>query len=205
MRKEDSVEKQEYEARLRRRLKILKEQLEAGKISFAEGLDTEKSLLSVRMGPDGEIDLDTVDGTVRSMALAITAMHDREEIKKEASLSEIQNMYFEFIEGNFGKFYDIMLERKLTPHDAAMALSRTEKSIHSVISKLDEFMDIIKQFWDGVGDIAHYHVEDMHGNIKGIFGGDLFPSHDESIASKCGIYTDTVVLPDPFPSIEAHL
>jgi len=38
----------------------------------------------------------------------------------------------------------------------------------------------------------------MHGNIKGIFGGDLFPSHNENIASKCGIYTDTIVLPDPF-------
>lgn len=38
----------------------------------------------------------------------------------------------------------------------------------------------------------------MHGTLKGVFGGDLFPSHSENIASKCGIYTDTLILPDPF-------
>ncbi|MFS1429727.1 hypothetical protein LMH73_022050 [Vibrio splendidus] len=89
-----SKEEMEYEERLRRRLKILQEQFKAGKVKLAEGLDVEKSLLAVRTRPDGEIDLDTVDGLVRSMALAVTAMHDREEMKKEASLSEIQNMYF---------------------------------------------------------------------------------------------------------------
>ena len=89
-----SIEEVEYEQRLRRRLKILQEQFKEGKIRIAEGLDVEKSLLAVRNGPDGEVDLDTVDGLVRSMALAVTAIHDRGELKKEASLSEIQNMYF---------------------------------------------------------------------------------------------------------------
>src|SRR5690554_4128306 len=115
-------EQLEYEKRLRRRIKILQEQFEAGKISIAEGLDVEKSLMAVRAGPDGEIDLDTVDGLVRSMALAVTAMHDRDELKKEASLSEIQNMYFTFIENNFGHFYEMMLKQNLTPHDAGTAL-----------------------------------------------------------------------------------
>jgi len=198
MSEEQINEDVEYEARLRRRLKVLQEQFKAGKVKIAEGLDVEKSLLAIRVGADGEVDLSTVDGLVRSMALAVTAMHDREELKKEASLSEIQNMYFKFIEDNFGQFYEMMLKQNLTPHDAGRALTQNEKSIEGFTENLDEFLNVIDQFWEGVGEIAHIHVEDMHGNIKGIFGGDLFPSHDENIASKCGIYTDTIVLPDPF-------
>jgi hypothetical protein len=198
MSEEKTEEQIEYEDRLRRRLKILQEQFKAGKVKIAEGLDMEKSLLAIRLGPDGEVDLDTVDGRVRSMALAVTAMHDREELKKQASLSEIQNLYFKFIENNFGHFYKIMIDRNLTPHDAGRAVTQSQKSIEEITKNIEEFLNAIEQFWDSVGEIAHIHVEDLHGNIKGIFGGDLFPSHDENIASKCGIYTDTIVLPDPF-------
>lgn len=195
---EKSEEEIEYEDRLRRRLKILQEQLKAGKVKIAKGLDVEKSLLAVRAGPDGEVDLDTVDGLVRSMALAVTAVHDREEQKKEVSLNEIQNMYFTFIENNFGRFYEFMVKKGLTPHDTGRAFTQNQKAIDEITENLEEFLSVIDQFWEGVGEIAHIHVEDMHGNIKGVFGGDLFPSHDENIASKCGIYTDTIVLPDPF-------
>ena len=38
----------------------------------------------------------------------------------------------------------------------------------------------------------------MHECLKAVFGGDLFPSPYENIASKCGLYTDTVILPCPF-------
>ncbi|HEX7027059.1 MAG TPA: hypothetical protein VF268_07440 [Gammaproteobacteria bacterium] len=195
---EKSQEEKEYEARLRRRLKILHEKFKEGKIQIAEGLKVKESLLAVRVGPDGEVDLDTVDGLVRSMALAVTAMHDREELKKSASLSEIQTLYFEFIERNFGHFYKTMVERNLTPHHAGRALTRSPKAIEEVTEYLADFLAIIDEFWSSMGEIAHIHVEDMHGNIKGIFGGDLFPSNDENIASKCGIFTDTIVLPDPF-------
>lgn len=198
MSEEKSEEQIEYEKRLRRRLKILQEQLEAGKIRIAEGLSVKESLMAVRTSANGEIDLDTVDGTVRSMALAITAIHDREELKKEISLSEIQNNYFQFIDQNFGHYYKIMVERKLSPHDAGMATRNSEASINEITTNLDEFLNVIEEFWDSVGEIAHIHVEDMRGNVKGIFGGDLFPKHDENIASKCGIYTDTIILPDPF-------
>lgn len=198
MNEDKSEEQLEYEVRLRRRLKILQEQLKAGKIKIAEGVNVNKSLMAVRVGPDGEIDLNTVDSLVRSMALAITAMHDREELKKEASLTEIQNMYFKFIEDNFGYFYKIMLKRGLSPHDTGMAATQGQRSIEEITNNLPKFLNIIDQFWDVLGEAAHIHVEDMHGNIKGIFGGDLFPSHNENIASKCGIYIDTIILPDPF-------
>ncbi|MCG8497570.1 MAG: hypothetical protein MI796_16205 [Enterobacterales bacterium] len=195
---EKTTEEKEYEDRLRRRLKILQEQMKRGKVKIAEGLDIAASLKAVHVGPDGEVNLDTVDGIVRTMALAVTEMHDREELKKLASLSEIQNSYFNFFEQNFGHFYKLMIERKLTPHDAGKAAMQSDDSIREVVEHLDKLMEFIGEFWSELGDIAHAHVEDQHNNIKGVFGGDLFPAHDENIASKCGIYTDTIILPDPF-------
>jgi hypothetical protein len=150
------------------------------------------------MDKNGVVDLDTVDGIVRSMALAVTEMNGREETKKLASLSDIQNAYFNFFEQNFGDYYKLMLKRKLTPNDAGRAAMQSEASIKEVTENLDKLLEFIEEFWKELGDIAHIHVEDQHNNIKGVFGGDLFPAHDENIASKCGIYTDTIILPDPF-------
>lgn len=195
---EQKKEQIEYEEILRRRLKILQEQMKQGKVHIREGLKVADSLQAVRMDANGVVDLDTVDGLVRSMALAMTGMHDRDELKKLASLSEIQNSYFNFFEQNFGHFYKLMLKRKLTPHDAGRASMQSEGSIREVIENLDKLLEFIEQFWTELGDIAHAHVEDQHNNVKGVFGGDLFPDHDENIVSKCGIYTDTIILPDPF-------
>lgn len=193
-----TTEKQQYEARLQHRLKILKQQFEAGKIQIAKGLQVIESLERVRYAPDGNIDLDTVDGLVRSMALAVEAMHDREEMKKSASLAEIQTTYFEFLEKNFGQFHRVMVDRGLTPHDAGVALSRTPTTVAELTRNLEGFLSTIEEFWSSAGPIAIAHVEDMDDTLKGVFGGDLFPSASENIASKCGLYTDTLVLPDPY-------
>lgn len=198
MNNESSTAKQEYEARLQRRLKILKEQFDAGKVRIFEGLQVIESLKLVRYAADGSVDLDTVDGLVRSMALAVEAMHDREEMKKSATLAEIQTTYFEFLEKNFGHFYKQMVDRDLTPHDVARALSRTPGAVAELTTNLNEFLSTIEDFWSTGGPIAIAHVEDMHDSLKGVFGGDLFPSENENIASKCGLYTDTLILPDPY-------
>lgn len=195
---EKSKEEVDYEKRLRRRLKILQEQIQQGKVKIAEGLQVNDSLKAVRVGPDGEVDLDSVDGLVRSMALAVTEIHDREELKNLASLSEIQNSYFKFFEQNFGHYYEIMVKRKMSPHDAGRVAMKSQESIRVLTESLEPVLEFIEQFWSELGDIAQIHVEDQHNNIKGIFGGDLFPAHNENIASKCGIYTDTIILPDPF-------
>jgi hypothetical protein len=195
---EAGFEKQAYEERLQRRMKILKKQFDADKIRIKEGLNVIDSLKKVRYAADGSVDLSTVDGLVRSMALAVESMHDREEMKKEASLAEVQTMYFEFLEKNFGHFYKIMVDRALSPHDAGVALSGNEETIIELVSNLPDFLETIDKFWEGVGEIAHAHAEDMQGVLKGVFGGDLFPSSASNIASKCGIYTDTIILPDPF-------
>lgn len=195
---ENAAEQKAYEERLQRRLKILKQQFEQGKIYIAEGLKVIDSLKAVRELPDGTIDLSTVDGLVRSIALMAEHMHDREELKKANPLADIQRTYFDFLHANFSHFYDIMVERGLTPHEAARAVSSSESSRAELLGPMPEFLATIDEFWDATGDIAHWHVEDLHGALKGVFGGDLFPSHSQNLASKTGIYLDTLVLPDPF-------
>lgn len=194
----EEQDKREYDERLQRRLKILKKQFDEGKIKIAKGLQAIDSLKAVRYLPDGSVDLDTVDGLVRSMALAAEHFHNREELRDLFSLSEIQNTYFLFLEKNFGHFFQEMKKHDVTPHDIAVHLSRKNSTIEEFLQILPGFLDTIKEFWSGAGDVAHIHVEDMQCSLKGVFGGDLFPAHNENIASKCGIYTDTIILPDPF-------
>lgn len=93
---------------LRWRLQLLQEALDEGKVSFAEHLanDMRASLMAVRTGDDGLIDLDTVDGRVRAMALAIAGFRQRDEAKALISLKEIQQRYFDLVEHTFGDFYD---------------------------------------------------------------------------------------------------
>lgn len=62
----EDEEKAAYEERVRERLVILK---------------VIESLQAVRYGPDGKIDLDTVDGLVRALALTVEHIKYREESK----------------------------------------------------------------------------------------------------------------------------
>lgn len=190
---------EEYKIELRKRLQILREHLEEGKIQFASHLfeDTKKSLMAVRYGADGQIDLSTVDARVRSLALAITAMKDREDMKSAISLKEIQTTYFEWLENNFGEHYKVMVHRNLTPHDAGRAISSNIESVDFTVSVIPKFMEVLKEFWSNLIDPAYAHLEDLQ-KLKAVFGGDFFPSAYENIAAKCGLYTDTIVLPDPF-------
>jgi hypothetical protein len=197
MSESEDKEKKAYEARLQRRLQLLRDQLEAGKVKFVKGLKVIESLKAVRYATDGSVDLNTVDGSVRALAGAIEMSHEREELKKAFPLSKIQNAYFDFLDKNFGSFYKIMVERGLTPHQAGLAASKNNSAIEEITKPLPDFLKFIEEFWTYSGDAAHAHVEDMHESLKGVFGGDLFPSK-ENIVSKCGLYIDTLILPDPF-------
>lgn len=190
-------ENAQYEERLQRRLRILKDRLKAGKVSFSSD-EMANSLKAVRELDDGRIDLSTVDGRVRSMALAVEAIHDREETKALMSLREIQHAYFEFLELEFGPLYKAMRKKGANPHTAARAVTQRAETKKELAASARAFVANIREFWTGTGDIAHLHVSDLHGALRGVYGGDLFPSPTANLASKCGLYTDTLILPDPF-------
>lgn len=191
-------EEKAYREHLQRRLSILEKQLRKGKVFIADGLDMSDSFQKARKLPDGSYDLETIDSRIRSMALAVEFFEDRREMKASVSLQDIQNAYFSIIDKNFGKIYEMMVEKKLSPNQVAMGASRDKNFVRDVSGISDNFLGYISEFWENYGPIAVAHVEDDFKSLKGVFGGDLFPSHDESVASKCGLYNDTIILPDPF-------
>ncbi len=187
------------DSELRRRLKLLKQRLDDGKIKIAEHLADgfEDSFRKVRYGPDGEIDLATVDGRIRSMAMAIAMMQDREDTKQAASLAEIQEAYFNRITPMFGKVHKLMLEHDQHPQSVSWALSRDNEHVEANYPQIEPFVSELAEFWEVMSEPVRFHLQDIEA-LKGVFGGDLFPSYERNIASSSGLYLDTIVLTDPF-------
>tara|TARA_B100000678_G_scaffold86861_1_gene72262 strand:- start:1067 stop:2704 length:1638 start_codon:yes stop_codon:yes gene_type:complete len=184
---------------LRRRLKLLREYLEAGKISIASHLAKgfEESFHRVQYCADGEVDLSTVDARIRSMAMAVAMMQDRDDTKKAASLSEIQHAYFNRITPMFEDVYNLMVEHDGHPQSISWALSRDEKHVEANYPVIEPFIEELTEFWEVMSEPVRYHLQDLNA-LKGVFGGDLFPSYERNIASSTGLYLDTIVLTDPF-------
>lgn len=195
-----SQEELDYEERVKRRVLILKELLENGKINVAEGMrgELEESLKRARFDENGEPDLSTIDGRIRSMALAAEHFDYIEKTKNAISLFDIQRLYFERIDGNFNFFYKQMLKYKTNPHQLASSIAYGKSDINHLNDVIEPILKDLQEFWEAVAESGYLHLDDYRDSIKGVFGGDLFPAHNENIASKCGIYTDTIVLPCPF-------
>lgn len=184
---------------LRRRLQILKEKMEAGKIVIAEHLSEgfKESFGRVRLGDDGEIDLTTVDGRVRSAAMMVAMMQDRDDLKSATSLAEIQDAYFNRITPMFEGVHKLMLEHGHHPQSMSWALSRDQEHVEANYSLIEPFVSELYEFWEVMSEPARYHLQDLEA-LKGVYGGDLFPSYEKNIASSSGLYLDTIVLTDPF-------
>ena len=73
------------DSELRRRLQILKKKMEEGKIVIAEHLSEgfRESFGKVRYGSDGEIDLSTVDGRVRSTSMVVATRSSTSQVWPE--------------------------------------------------------------------------------------------------------------------------
>lgn len=174
--------------------------MKQGKIKFSESMakGLEESFSKARFDKNGEPDLATIDGRIRSIALAAEHFDYREKTKNLASLFAIQNKYFLLLEDNFDIFYQEMVKQKLTPHEVANHVAYSKKDIDFLDEAIQPLLNYFQEFWNELSETAYIHIEDQHNSIKAVFGGDLFPQNNENIASKCGIYTDTIVLPCPF-------
>lgn len=184
---------------LRRRLEVLRNQFDAGRIKIAPHLsnDFEKSFAAVRYGADGKIDLSTVDGRVRSMAMMAAMMKDRNDLKSAASISDIQNAFFQRISNMFQTTHDFMIKNGANPHSLSWQISRDKKQVSRIHPLIKEFVGELTEFWVAMSEPTRYHLQDLP-TLKGVFGGDLFPSYERNIASTAGLYLDTIVLTDPF-------
>lgn len=186
-------------AELQRRLGILKQKFDDGKIIIAEHLAEgfKESFGKVRYGSGGEVDLATVDGRVRSMAMMVAVMQDRDDTKAAASLAEIQDAYYQRITAMFQEAHRIMLDHGGNPQSVSWALSRDEDRVAQNYPLIEPFVSELLEFWEVMSEPVRYHLQDLDA-LKGVFGGDLFPSYERNIASSTGLYLDTIVLTDPF-------
>jgi hypothetical protein len=187
---------------LHQRVMLLKEELKNGKIKVAPHLlnGFHESCEKVRLADDGLVIPETVDSRIRNTTLILNHFKERQDLKNQISLREIQRIYFEIIEKNFGELYRSMKKNeKLNPHIIALGISKnfSASDVEKTSSSLDAFYNDLHEFWKATYDITSIHLEDIT-TLKGVFGGDLFPSYTKNIASTCGLYIDTIVLPDPF-------
>lgn len=195
----EDAEQKEYEEGLRWRLEVFTAKLEAGEIKFAQDVydRIKDSLLAVRSLPDGRIDLTTVDARVRTLAGATAAMHVRQKEKDAASLADIADAYFRFIEQNCGFFVEEAERSGLDTHQFANRLAGSPTTVDHIAPQIAGFMEYLSEFWGALTDASHYHLQDLMAT-KAVFGGDLFPNSTKNIASSIGLYIETIVLTDPF-------
>lgn len=188
----------ERKAELLRRLAILREELEGGRIHIAPELaeSVGASLAAVRTDASGQVDLSTVDGSVRAMALTMAYMRDRDDLKAAVPWQDIQREYFRLVAANFGTWFDRMRERNASPRGVGYSLARSSQ-VSGLAQSCRGFLAMMREFWMSCLDAAYAHLEDGT-QLKAVYGGSLFPLSDTNIASRCGFYVDTVVLPDPF-------
>lgn len=181
------------------RVFLLKEQLEAGKVQFANQELADgfrRSYEAIRLRPDGKVDPTSLDGRIRAMTLAMMAMRQREDAKKSLSLAKIQEEYFAFLFREFGWLYEQMKKAEVTPSAAAEITSRHDDMMQGLMEALPDMVDAVREFWSAVGETAGYHLQDSR-QLKAVFAGDIFPAHWENAVSTAGLYVDTIILPCP--------
>ena len=181
------------------RVFLLKEQLEAGKVHFANQELADgfrRSYEAIRLRPDGKVDPTSLDGRIRAMTLAMMAMRQREDAKKSLSLAKIQEEYFAFLFREFGWLYEEMKKAEVTPSAAAEITSRHDDMMQGLMEALPDMVDAVREFWSAVGQTAGYHLQDSR-QLKAVFAGDIFPAHWENAVSTAGLYVDTIILPCP--------
>lgn len=191
---------------LRRRLELLRQRLDAGNFVVAPHLidGFQQSLSAVRTREDGLVDIATVDSRVRSMAMMMAVMQDREDLKSAASLADIQHAYFQRIGSVFDGAYDLMLKHQGNPYSLSKAILKDEESVERNHRIIEPFLLDIEEFWGSISESAKYHLEDT-SSLKGVFGGEIFPSYERNTASSSSLYLDTIILPDPFMKMRQQI
>lgn len=187
---------------LHRRVEILKNNIEEGKVKVAPHLidNFNQSLSKIRILSDGIIDTKSVDGRIRSMCLMATVMNDRKEWKESVSLFQIQEAYFQRVDYAFGDLYNAMIKYNSDPYKFAAWYISDINRLNDCIEVVNEFISAIKEFWMNISEPTWIHLEDSFDS-KAIFTGELFPDGYSNVASSTGIYFDTTILPDPFIKI----
>jgi hypothetical protein len=134
---------QPYEDDLRHRLTVLREEMAAGRIVFSPEVAAgmKESLLAVRTSKDGLIDLATVDGRVRALALTAGVGKYRRDLKSTISLQDLNKRYFEEIKRLFGNLHNQMLSAKATPSQVARSVSKDPEAVPKIVTVIPPLLE----------------------------------------------------------------
>ncbi|WP_371395619.1 hypothetical protein [Fretibacter rubidus] len=191
--------KEDYNERVRQRIQIMNEHIADNGLNVAPHLiDKVKSQLkAIEYDEKGFAIVETVDPSIRAMAMAFEYVDYRKKSKDSISLQEVQHAYFENLSNCFGELFQDMKKYELTPDQFAYGYVQDNKAVESLYPQIQNFLDFIQEFWVSASEVCSFHVQDLKA-LKGVFGGDLFPRADENIASTTGLYLDTLVVQCPF-------
>ena len=176
--------------------------LRSGKVRFAQHVTDAlgESLAKVRIAEDGLVDPDSVDARVRALLLGVSGLDSREKATSSISLMEIQEKFYGIVQMFFDPLYQQMLKHSATPYAVASGFANDAERVKLVDADVLEFLSAIEEFWAQMGFSAQCHCEDLEG-MKGVFSSSLFPETGADIVTRCGLYLDTVCLPEPFLGI----
>lgn len=177
---------------------------EAGQIEPHFDYGIEKSEVIFRQASEiTESDVDSVIFTRNESDYWITivdALSERlaqaKDKAKSISLNDIQSNYFDIIDKFVGQPYSEMKRHGLTPHAIAADMASSEKMVKGYLPAHEDYMVLIKEFWNTFAPMIREHLRKL-SCLKSVYGGDISPSYVGNIVSSVGLYTDTVVLPDP--------
>ncbi len=177
------------------RIERIKKYLDQGKLEL-NSKNLVSSLMKVKYFPDNiNINPETVDSLVRSLALTVEMMEYEEELLS-TSLLETQQAYFFLLDTFFGNIYDQMKQKGHTPHQVATVLSKDRKLVRSFSEDSKALRENLYSHWQYYLPIVQAHLSRLNG-IVSVFGGDIFPSYTSNIARSAGLYVDTILVPDP--------
>ncbi|MDQ0433508.1 hypothetical protein [Pantoea agglomerans] len=188
----------DYISDLTDRVFLIKNQLEAGKLRISENLVSglRESFDKIRLTEDGKVDPSTVDGRIKAMGAAVSHFFERQEIKKNHSIIDFQEVYFKILFGNFSHFYSQMNEVSTEPYQFAKFVSNQDDFVKHLDEIFPDLLEDVKGFWEASYEIGEVHLQDGE-QLKANFAGDLFPTYYENAVSCTGLYIDTMILPCP--------
>lgn len=97
--------------------------------------------------------------------------------QQQFTLAQIQDTYFDFLGLHFGEIHQMMVARKLTPHDVATGVSAAPEAVEPFIKFIPEFLQALGEFWSHMGATAIAQAEQMsilENNSKTPVLPDLF-------------------------------
>jgi len=189
---------QEYIQDLTDRVFLVQQKLNEGKIRVPSHLVEifKKSLSEIRFNDEGLVIPESVNGIIKTTALAIEITQEREDVKNKYSISDIQEAYFNHLFTYFGDLYRFMVKADGNPWALAEYFSKDTDFMRQLSGLLPDIFAFFKEFWKSCSDVGTYHLQD--GNqLKSPFSGDLFPNYAENPISIAGLYIDTITLPCP--------